>query len=90
MAYIIDLYNDGKQDIFFASCNKAMVNGVAKLIHNEISFSFTLSDGKIDIIEGWHIGTEAFTFSKKDGDDCRYYVDYYNPGLLDQLSGMVA
>lgn len=76
--------------VHYVMCQRAIVNGEEKILHNEISFSCTVKDGKADIIEGFHIGTEDFAFSKADGDDCGYYVEYYHPGLLEQFLKEVA
>jgi hypothetical protein len=71
---------------FYAECSTAHINGKEYLLHNEVSFGFILNDKKeIEVTGGWHIGTEDFTFSKEEGDDCEKYIEDYHPGLLKQL-----
>ena len=83
--YNVDMKHFYEDEKFCATCNTAIINGKEYLLHNEVSFSFKLVDGKIDILNGWHIGTEDFTFSKEEGDDCEKYIEDYHPGLLKQL-----
>jgi hypothetical protein len=70
---------------FTAMCQSAIINGKSYSLHNEITLTFKIIDGKIDVVWGWHIGTEDFTFSKEEGDNCEEYVEDYHPGLLNQL-----
>jgi hypothetical protein len=64
--YNVDMKYANEEKIFYAECNTAFINGKEYLLHNEVSFSFKLNDKKeIEVIGGWHIGTEDFTFSKE-------------------------
>lgn len=70
---------------FTAMCQTAIINGKSYTLHNEITFTFKIIDGKIDVVWGWHTGTEDFTFSKEEGDNCEEYIEDYHPGMLKQL-----
>lgn len=70
---------------FVAMCHSAIINGKLFTLHNEISFTFKINDGEIDVIGGWHVGTTDFTFSKEEGDNCEEYIEEYHPGLIEQL-----
>ena len=85
------LYDISVQEIpefktFTGMVQTAIIDGKKFLLHNEVSFTFKIVDGKVDIINGWHTGTEDFTFSKAEGDNCEEYIEEYNPGLLKQLN----
>lgn len=84
--YVIDMNFFKDLESFSASCSTAIINNKEYLLHNEISFSFKITENKeIDIIGGRHIGTSDFTFSKEEGDNCEEYVEDFHPGLLSQL-----
>ena len=86
--YVICLHGDEDHG-YFASCNEAIINGEKKLLHNEVDFDFKMEDGKMHIFGGSHIGTEDFDFSEEEGDDCEHYIEFYHPGLLDQVKEMI-
>ena len=87
--YVINL--NKADNSYYADCSTAIIDGEEKMLHNEVGFSFIKNDdGSLHVTDGWHIGTEDFDFSENEGDDCAYYVEYYHPGLLDQVKEMVA
>ncbi len=84
--YDISIQEIPENKNFTGMVQEAMINGKKYLLHNEISFTFKIVDGKVDIISGWHMGTQDFTFSKEEGDNCEEYIEDYHPGLLKQLN----
>lgn len=71
---------------FTGICQRVIMDGKSYPLHDEITFTFKIIDGKVDVVWGWHIGTVDFTFSKEKGDNCGNYIENYFPGLLDQLN----
>lgn len=56
-------------------------DGTKKLLHNELDMTFKIVDGSIEIVEGYHIGTESFGLRKGD----EWMIEYYHPGITDQI-----
>lgn len=56
-------------------------DGTKKLLHNELDMTFKIVDGSIEIVEGWHIGTEDFGLEKGD----EWVIEYYHPGITEQI-----
>lgn len=84
--YEITVKEMSEHKIFTATCQSAIMNGKSYPLHNEITFTFKIIDGKIDIVDSKHIGTVDIIFSKEEGDDCDRMIEEFNPGLLDQLN----
>lgn len=78
--YVISLHKDGK--VYYMECNEAVINGEKKLLHNEISCGFVIEDGKIVVLNGWHIGTDDFSWSEKGYD---WVLEEYHPGITEQI-----
>lgn len=84
--YEITIQEMSEHKIFTVMCRSATINGKSYPLHNEITFTFKIIDGKIDIIDSKHTGTVDIIFSKEEGDDCDKMIEDFNPGLLDQLN----
>lgn len=88
-SYVIDDVSVLGKDKFSCVINKYRTDeGQIKLIHNELYLEFNI-DKELNIhpIFGWHIGTEDFTFSRKEDTEegCLHYIETYNSGLINQL-----
>jgi len=72
------------EDLYSLDCNSLkMPDGSLKLLHNEVAVDFKVTEDGFQILSGWHIGTEDFDF--EEGDSWDDYVEYYHPGITEQV-----
>lgn len=70
------------KDVYSLLCNSAENQwGEEIMLHNELDLVFRVVDGKIQIVEGWHVGTESFALLPGDEDK----IEYYHPGITEQI-----
>lgn len=82
--YVISLHKD--DGTYYMECSEAVINGEKKLLHNEISCGFVIEDGKMVVLNGWHIGTDDFSWSEKGYD---WVLEEYHPGITEQIMKIV-
>ena len=69
-------------NVFSLLCNSATNQwGEEILLHNELDMTFKVVDGKIELLDGWHVGTESFGL--EPGDE--HWIEYYHPGITEQI-----
>ena len=89
MKYIIDLTALGN-NTYSVACNEAVKeDGTKKLLHNEISCAIEVKDGVIAMKGGYHIGTEDFEWSDKEGPEYAWVLEEYHPGITEQIIDLV-
>lgn len=81
--YIFALENRGRGKYGFMCQSAYKPDGTETYLHNETDVTFKLVNGKPHILSGFHIGTEDFDFD--EGDPWDDYVEYYHPGITDQV-----
>ena len=82
--YIFCLQKQSEPDTYNFMCQSAYrPDGTKKFLHNEVDVEFRLVDGKPYILSGYHIGTQDFDFG--EGDPWDDYVEYYQPGITEQV-----
>lgn len=69
-------------NVFSLLCNSAENKwGEEIMLHNELDMTFKVVDGKIQLLDGWHVGTESFSLDPGD----EQYIEQYHPGITEQI-----
>ena len=81
MQYKINLQKT--DNAYYMDCSEAIMDdGNRKLLHNEVGCSFVVVNGEIEVLSGWHIGTEDFEWHEKGYE---WVLERYHPGITEQL-----